>query len=80
LLLRHRAPAGSMAAGFLASPLLVRNEDVLNLHTNKEAVRPGAYSVELTPGEEHFWQKSVRYRVYEIEGSLGNGSTELQRY
>jgi len=71
LIIRHRAPASMLAAGFLASPLLLRNEDVLNLYDSNGCVRPGAYSVELLHGEEHFWQGAIRFRIYRIENQIG---------
>ena len=71
LLVRHRAPASMLAAGFLASPLLLRNEDVLNLYDSNGSVRPGAYSIELLPGEEHFWQGAIHFRIYKIENQVG---------
>jgi hypothetical protein len=71
LLVRNRAPAPMLAAGFLASPLLLNNEDVLNLYANRAIKRPGAYSVELLPGEQRYWQETARYRIYRIESRLG---------
>ena len=70
LLSRRRAPAPMLAAGFLASPLLLRNGDVLDLYDGKPVARPAAYSVELLPGQEHFWQEAVRFRVYGIQNPL----------
>ena len=67
LLTRRRAPAVMLAAGFLASPLLLRNEDVQDLYAGKPLSRPAAFSVELLPGQEHFWQEAVRFRVYGIQ-------------
>jgi len=72
LLLRRRAPAAMLAAGFLASPLLSSNEDFMACYTGKSAPRPGAYSVELLPGEGCFWQDSIRFRIYEIERGSGS--------
>ena len=71
LLVRNRAPAQMLAAGFLASPLLLNNEDVLNLYADRAIKRPGACSVELMPGEQCYWQDAVRYRVYRIKSRLG---------
>jgi lysophospholipase L1-like esterase len=71
LLVRNRAPAQMMAAGFLASPLLLNNEDVLNLYADRAIIRPGACSVELLPGERGYWQDAVRYRIYKIKSRLG---------
>ena len=71
LMLRKRAPAPMLAAGFLASPLLLRNEDVLKLYASQTIRRPGACGVEVIPGEERYWQQEVRYRIYKIESRLG---------
>jgi len=71
LLLRKRAPASMLAAGFLASPLLQRNPDLLELYAAHAATRPRAYSVELLPGDERFWQVPFRFRIYRIENPLG---------
>jgi hypothetical protein len=71
LLVRNRAPASMLAAGFLASPLLLRNQDVLDLYTSRPVKRPAAYSVELLPGEEHFWRPNIYFRLYRIENRLG---------
>ena len=66
LLLRRRAPAPMLAAGLLASPLLLSNEDLLGYYTGKPPPRPAAYSVELLPSEAHFWESTIRFRVYQI--------------
>jgi hypothetical protein len=67
LLTRRRAPAPMLAAGFLASPILQRNQDVLDLYADKPVIRPAAYSLELLPGQEHFWNKAIRFRLYAIQ-------------
>jgi hypothetical protein len=66
LLVRRRAPAVMLQAGFVASPLLLSNEDLLDSYTGKTPPRPGAYSVELLSGDRRFWQELVGFRVYEI--------------
>jgi len=71
LLVRNRAPAPMLAAGFLVSPLLLNNEDVLNLYADRGIMRPGACSVELLPGEQRYWKDAIRYRVYAIKSRLG---------
>jgi hypothetical protein len=68
LLARRRAPAPMLAAGFVASPLLMRNEDVLGRYKGELPSRPGSYSVELLPGEEHFWQNEAHFRIFQIVG------------
>jgi hypothetical protein len=70
-MVRRRAPAPMLAAGFLASPLLLKNNDVLNLYANRSIWRPGACGAEVVPGEECYWQERVRYRIYKLESPLG---------
>jgi len=71
LILRRRAPASMMTAGFLASPLLAHTEDVSALFTGGPVARFGAYSVELIPGEEKFWEADLKFRIFQIENELG---------
>ena len=78
LLIRNRAPASMLSAGFLASPLLLNNQDVLNLYTSGPMKHPSAYSIELLPGEERFWQPDIRFRIYRIENRLGRCVTEAE--
>ena len=66
LLVRRRAPAAMLQAGFVASPLLLSNEDLLCYYTGNSPPRPSAYSVELLPGDGRFWQEAVQFRVCEI--------------
>ena len=67
LLTRRRAPAAMLAAGFVAHPLLLRTEDMLNPNSGEPARQAGAFSVELPPGTERFWQSTIRFRVFQIE-------------
>ena len=71
---RLRAPPPMMAAGFLASPLLLHNEDVEGLYRGKPLTRPGAYSLEVAPGEAALWQKTAQVRIYRLENPLGGSS------
>ncbi len=71
LLLRRRAPAAMLAAGFVASPLISNTRDVLNLYADKDIIHPGAYSIELKPGEEYLWDQRIRYRIFRINNTLG---------
>jgi hypothetical protein len=66
VLTKRRAPAAMLAAGFVASPLLLNNGDLLGYYNGKPPPRPGAYSVELLPGEGQFWRSAVRFRVFQI--------------
>jgi hypothetical protein len=67
LLTRRRAPAPMLAGGFVGSPLLLRDQDVLDFYAGQPVSRPEAYSVELLPGQEHFWNEAIRFRVYAIQ-------------
>jgi hypothetical protein len=69
---RYKAPAPMLAAGFLASPLLLNTEDVQNLYSGQNGTRPDAYSVEFDPGGKPFWQTAVQCRIYKIENPLPN--------
>ena len=71
LLVRNRAPAPMLEAGFLASPLLLNLEDVEHLYNGIDPKRPAAYSVELPRGEEYLWQSEIGWRLYRIENHLG---------
>jgi hypothetical protein len=62
----YHAPACMLAAGFVASPLVLANSDVLHFHDVKTVVRPEAYSVEL-PNGRSFWQDKIHFRIYRIE-------------
>jgi len=60
------APVSMLAAGFLASPILIRNPDVLNLYTGKAIHRPSAYAIRLQPGTAGLWQPQIQYRLYRL--------------
>jgi hypothetical protein len=75
-----RAPAPMLAAGFLASPLLLDNRDVLSFYAGKPVIRPSAYSIELGSSSKYLWHENIAFRVYRIENQLGNSaSPELVR-
>jgi len=68
---QFRAPAPMLNAGFLASPLVLANADVVALCDKSPAARPSAYAVELAPGAEMFWPRTFRFRIYQINNKLG---------
>jgi hypothetical protein len=68
---KFSASAPLLTAGFVASPLLLENDDVLDLYTGAPVTRPVAYSVEVPPGTESFWEPTVRFRIYKIVNQLG---------
>ena len=69
--MRYPAPAPMLAAGFVASPLLLNRENVVDLYRSKGTTRPTGYSVEAMPGEKGFWRSGINFRVYRIENKLG---------
>ena len=76
---RFNGPAPMLAAGFLASPLLLGNGDVERLYAGQTPSRPKAYSVEIPPGTRRFWQSTFHFRIYEIGNTLGRrSSTQLE--
>lgn len=70
-----RAPVSMLAAGFLASPLVFRPQDALNLYMDKAVVRPGGYAIRLQDGTAGMWQPQIHYRLYRIDTRLGRNST-----
>ena len=68
---RYGAPAPMLRAGFLASPLLLNNDQVRGFYRSQTSIRPAAYSVEIDPGQGPYWQQQVRFRLYKI-GNLRN--------
>jgi hypothetical protein len=72
---RFRAPAPMLAAGFLLSPLILTTEDVRALYDGGEPSRPKACAIEFNPGDAKFWQRTVRFRIYAVENTLGRPSS-----
>ena len=66
LLAQRRAPAAMLAAGFVASPLLLQNLDVMKFYAGKDLTRPDSYSVVLQPEDRRFWQATFHFRIYQI--------------
>jgi hypothetical protein len=70
-----RAPVPMLAAGFLASPVLLENQDAVNLYTGKTITRPAGYAIRFQPGTARMWQPQIQYRLYRIDTKLGRNST-----
>jgi len=69
------APARMLEAGFLASPLVLDNLDVLHVYTGEAMVRPRAYSVAAgSPGR--FYRNPFHFRIYKIENRLGRSTPQ----
>jgi hypothetical protein len=66
---QFRAPPPMMAAGFVASPLVLSNDCLLALYAGKTVARPNAYSVEIAPSDRFLWRGTIPYRVYKIENT-----------
>jgi hypothetical protein len=69
-LVRSWAPAPMLSAGFVASPLLLKNADLINAASGRDVVRPDAYSLESDPGGANEWLRAIHYRVYRIESEI----------
>ena len=78
LLTTRRAPASMLAAGFAASPLLLRTSDLPDLFAGKSVIHPAAYSVAAAPGQETLWRGTGRFRIYKIENALGSERRKTQ--
>jgi hypothetical protein len=62
-----RAPAPMLAAGFLASPVLLDTKDLLNLYGGKDLRRPAGISVQCAAPTQGCWEDSIAFRLYRIE-------------
>jgi hypothetical protein len=65
--LKYRAPMAMLSAGFLISPLALDNQQVLNIYTGAEVLRPSAFAVPASPGLLKLGASSIRYRIFRIE-------------
>jgi hypothetical protein len=68
---QFRAPAPMLAAGFLASPLILNNATITNFYASGPMIRPAAYAVELDAAATTFWGNLIRFRLYKIENTFG---------
>lgn len=66
LLARGGAAPPLLRTGFVASPCLLKLEDVRRFYKGEPALRPSAYSVELNDAPR-CWRPGIRFRVYQIE-------------
>lgn len=80
-IIKRRAPASMLAAGFLASPLLLRTFDIEQLFNDPKNARcPAAYSVDAAPGQQSLWSDQIRFRLYRIENPIGGSSREISAF
>jgi hypothetical protein len=78
VIIRRRSPVSMLAAGFIASPLIVGQGDFAGLYSGQSGVHPASYSIELVKGEEFLWRKEAHFRLYKIENHLGQPAHNLK--
>jgi hypothetical protein len=71
-----KAPPAMLRAGFLASPLLLDNAALADFYRRAAVTRPLAYTVEVNPGTERWWQEAFTFRVYRIENQVAAWSDQ----
>jgi hypothetical protein len=77
---RFNAPRAMLGTGFLANPLVLENQDVVDLYAGKKLARAAAYSLELPASTKALWRDTLHYKVYRIENQLGkNAAPEMTR-
>jgi len=64
---RSGAPAPMLAAGFIASPLLLKTQDVRDFLDGASMIRPAAFSIELSPEVQRYWKPTFLFRIYSVE-------------
>lgn len=63
----YRAPASMLAAGFLASPLIGNNEDVVAFYNQGQFALPSAYSVAVDDPTGRLWRRNLHFRIFRLE-------------
>jgi hypothetical protein len=71
---KFRAPWPMLSAGFVASPLILGNQDVKDLYAGSRVVRPTAYAIKIPSGTERFWKETFRFRIYKIRNRFGQST------
>jgi hypothetical protein len=67
-MMRRQAAPSLLRSGFLASPWLMKAEDVKELQNGNRPPGPQAFSLEPGPGTDWLWENQVIWRVYEEAG------------
>ena len=62
-----RVPVSMLAAGFVASPVLLSASDVRKLYEGQELAHATELALECVQGGEWPWQSQIHYRLYAIE-------------
>jgi hypothetical protein len=68
----YKAPAPMLAAGFVASPLLLSDSDVREFYRGGKLTRPDAYSIGFDAGGEALWAKTFLCRIYTFESAAAS--------
>ncbi len=66
-LTRSQAPAPMLASGFVASPLLLKTEQVQQFLEGRHSTRPFAFSLEFGSETKRCWKPNFRFRIYNVE-------------
>jgi len=69
--LSFRAPPSMLSSGFIASPLILTNQNVASIYKSEPVIRPAAYSVEVNRAAQPLWKPPIHFRIYRIENNLG---------
>jgi hypothetical protein len=69
------APAPMLAAGFVASPLLTDNQQVISFYKGRLPARPASYAVDFDPAILRLWRAEIHFRAFRIENPLGSRSS-----
>ncbi|HZV34832.1 MAG TPA: hypothetical protein VFB72_09695 [Verrucomicrobiae bacterium] len=64
---KFRAPSAMLSAGFVASPLLQDNNDVLKFYSGARERQPQAIAVQLASGQSAFSPPQIHFRLYRLE-------------
>ncbi len=65
------APTPMLSAGFLASPLLINDEDFLRLYANKPRARTLAFSIESSAS--WLWHSRIQFRIFGFDDRRAHG-------
>lgn len=71
---KFAAPPAMLACGFLGNPLVLENQDVMDLYAGKKLARAVAYSLEVPAVAKRFWQAAVHYKVYRFANPPGKSA------
>jgi hypothetical protein len=66
-----QAPASMLAAGFVVSPLVMKNEDLVDAYTGEGIRHAAACSIQVKKETAHYWHQEINYKVFGIETKLG---------